>query len=265
MTTQCDTFSEGDMAGAYEIQELIGAGGHSEVYRCVGPKGERVAMKCLRETVRGSEKLQERFVGEARVLRELDNPHIVRFLDYGVTPEGVPWLAMELIEGVLLRDYLHDRGGRLDIDTAFLFARQIARAAHHAHGHDVIHRDLKPENVMVVSTSLVKVFDFGIARLRGWGNKTTLPGERCGMPLYMAPEQIDGEETGAWTDVFAIGVILYECLAGRHPFDNKDGVPPPQAPAPPPGAARSAAPPATSAPPAPASPPPASTFEKSWF
>src|SRR5690348_6033153 len=97
-----DVFCLGDMAGPHEIQELIGAGGHGEVYRAVAPGGEVVAMKVLRQSYRTSKLLQRRFFDEARILQAIDDVHVVRFLDFGITPQGVPWLAMEFLDGKLL-------------------------------------------------------------------------------------------------------------------------------------------------------------------
>lgn len=163
---------------------------------------------------------RERFAAEQRTLAQLHHPSIAQLFDAGALPDGTPWFVMEYVEGVTLTDYCRTHAtsleGRLEL------FRAVCDAVQHAHGHAVIHRDLKPSNILVTDSGTVKLLDFGIAKhLEEDGGTVdqTRTGLRMLTPAYAAPEQIRGDRVGIHTDVYSLGVILYELLAGRPPFD----------------------------------------------
>jgi serine/threonine protein kinase len=224
-------FRPGDRCGPYEIVRPLGEGGMGEVHLARGPGGERRALKVLSPTAQQNRELTKRFLGEIQVLSYLEHAHVVRFYETGsVERDGqtVLWLALEFLEGQTLREVQNQSRGTLDEDAIIRWGRQIAQGVHEAHKLNVIHRDLKPENVIVVGDGMAKVIDFGIAKFRDWGDtRSRTSGARIGTLLYMAPEQLDdalGIPIDARTDVYGLGVILYELAIGRHPY-VEPGVP----------------------------------------
>ncbi len=222
------TWQAGSRIGPYEIEELVGRGGMGAVYRAVRADGQfehHVALKLVDRAVPGGD-LLARFLSERRILARLQHPHIARLLDGGVTEAsdgrpGVPYLAMEFVEGQPLTDYCEVHG--LGLQSRLLLMRQVCSAVAYAHRNLVVHRDLKPGNVLVVEGDgepRVKLLDFGIAKLLD-DDETgpqTRTGERLLTPDYAAPEQLRGEVVTTSADVYALGVLLYELLAGRRPF-----------------------------------------------
>ena len=218
----------GDRIGRYEILAPLGAGGMGEVFYARDPQLDRaVAIKILTSS-RATGPQLERFQREARAVARITHPHICTIYDVGQF-DGVPFLVMELLEGETLAERLEH--GPVPIDRALISAGQIAEALDAAHRKGVIHRDLKPSNVMVTASG-VKLLDFGLAKLREGDDadrlerstkslELTQQGALLGTIPYMAPEQVEGRDADARTDVFALGVILYEMTAGRPPFEAR--------------------------------------------
>ena len=218
----------GTRIGPYEILASLGAGGMGEVYRARDPRLERaVAVKIL-TSARGATAAElERFQREARAIARLSHPHICTVHDVG-QQDGVAFLVMELLEGETLAERLER--GAVPLDRAHVIAVQIAEALDAAHGKGVIHRDLKPSNVMLTASG-VKLLDFGLAKLRDHeyedspnrptkSLQLTDQGTVLGTLPYMAPEQVEGREADARTDIFALGVVLYEMTTRCAPFQG---------------------------------------------
>jgi len=204
--------------GRYRILGELGRGAMGTVYRAVDPLIEReVAIKALRadlpEDVRGG--VRERFLREAKAAGRLGHPNIVIIYDVG-EQDDVAYIAMELLEGKSLQELL--REGRMPIDTIVDLAAQIAEGLEHAHRAAIVHRDVKPANVMVSPSGRAKLTDFGVAYVAS--STMTQTGTALGSPKYMSPEQVIGQPVDPRSDVFALGVVLYEMLVGRTPFEN---------------------------------------------
>jgi tetratricopeptide (TPR) repeat protein/tRNA A-37 threonylcarbamoyl transferase component Bud32 len=219
----------GTQLGPYVVVALIGEGGSSEVYRARqdAPIAREVAIKLLKPGM-DSRGLLARFAAERQTLARLDHPHIARVLDAGAIPSGRPWIAVELVLGQPITSFAErealDRAARLE-----LFA-QVCDAVAHAHRRGVIHRDLKPANLLVArvdGTAIPKVIDFGIAKLLQPSDEhgtLTTTGILLGTPAYASPEQLDEKgDVDTRTDVWALGVILYELLTGTRPSDGSEG------------------------------------------
>ncbi|MCC6216892.1 MAG: serine/threonine protein kinase [Polyangiaceae bacterium] len=221
----------------YEILEEIGHGGMARVYRARDRRlGREVAVKVIHRHLRESPEVAARFASEARAVAKLEHPSIVKVYDVSDADEADHWLVVELVRGTTLRKLLHSRG-RLPAEIAAAIGIELASALAHAHGAGVVHRDVKPENVLVElptgvriggeeraaspGGSRVKITDFGIAKLLD-AQGVTSTGQVLGSPAHMAPEQIEGGEVDARSDVFGLGVLLYECLVGKLPFDGKN-------------------------------------------
>jgi len=211
--------------GPYSIRSLLGSGGMGEVYRAVDVRlGRDVALKVLPESLVHGPDLIHRFEQEARSASSLTHPNIVTIYDVGRASAG-PFIAMELVEGRTLRKLL--AAGPLPLKTAVAIAAQIAEGLAAAHERGIVHRDLKPENVVVNDSGVAKILDFGLATVRQpFTGESTRPGEftKAGSVLgtvgYMAPEQARGERVDFRSDHFAFGVMLFELLTGRHPFEG---------------------------------------------
>ena len=210
----------GDRLGGWILDGEIGRGGMGVVHaahRDDGDTHQRAAIKRLRMRWDGSPQAQ-RFAHERRILARLSHPNIPRLLDHGVDAAGRPWFAQEFIDG---RDLLaHADENRLDLRARIELFRQVCAAVQHAHEHFVVHRDLKPSNILVDPDGHAKVQDFGVAkRLDAEDAESTRTGAGAGYtPQYAAPEQVTGEAITAATDVYALGVILYQLLSGRLPY-----------------------------------------------
>ena len=223
----------GRRLGPYEIVESIGSGGMGEVFRARDTRLERdVAIKVLPPGMEEDEERRQRFEREARTVSQLNHPHICTLHDVGLE-DGQHYLVMELLEGDSLADRLQK--GPLPLSQALRFGTQVAEALHAAHRQGITHRDLKPGNVMLTKSG-AKLLDFGLARaetdpsVSGAGDTTSLPtavrpltekGTIMGTFQYMAPEQLEGLPADARTDIFALGVLLYEMVTGRKAFEGK--------------------------------------------
>ncbi len=206
--------------GPYRILGLLGEGGMGTVYLAERTDlGSRVAIKFLRD-VWPSPARRERFATEQRILARLNHPSIAQLHDAGMLPDGTPWFVMEYVDGVPLTEYC--RAHATTIEGRLELMRLVCEGVRHAHQHAVIHRDLKPSNILVTADGPVKLLDFGIAKhleaAEGERNRTRT-GLRPMTLAYAAPEQIRGDEVGTYSDVYSLGVLLYELLTGRPAFD----------------------------------------------
>jgi serine/threonine-protein kinase len=210
------------LGGRYRILDRIGAGGMGQVYRAAHTRIACIfAVKVLYGELIYESEMRGRFVREAELASALQSRHIVRVVDFNDSDTAVPYIAMEFLDGPTLHD-LVTREGALPPARAVPIARHIALGLLHAHERGVVHRDLKSENVLVVreddDADVAKILDFGVARLRD-GERMTRAGVVMGTPHYMAPEQFAGAEIDARADLYSLGVLLFETLAGRVPFD----------------------------------------------
>jgi serine/threonine protein kinase len=214
--------SVGDLVDdRYEVVEVLSRGAAAVVYRVQHRVLRRnFALKTLRIERRGDAEWAERLLREARALGALEHPNIVSVVDLGWLVSGEPYFVMEYAEGVGLDRWLVEQGP-LDPELVAEVATAICDALEAAHGVGIVHRDLKPDNVWVLRRAgncRVKVLDFGLARTEGQG-RLTRPSTTHGTPEYMSPEQATGQELDARTDVYSLGVTLYELLCGRRPFE----------------------------------------------
>ncbi|MEM1180948.1 MAG: serine/threonine-protein kinase, partial [Acidobacteriota bacterium] len=209
----------GRRLGRYRLERRIGSGGMASVYlaaRADGLFDQQVALKIVRPD-RPSEAVLQRFHHERRILASLEHPHIARLFDGGTTEEGLPYLVMEFVEGEPIT--VHGQARRLDVDARLELFVTVCAAVQAAHQALVVHRDLKPSNILVTPDGDVKLLDFGIAKvLVSDDEDLTSPGERPMTPAYASPEQIVGEPVTAASDVFALGVLLFEMLSDQAPF-----------------------------------------------
>lgn len=207
--------------GRFHLDELLKDGPMGTVYLATQTSIDRqVILKILHKHQLSDDVNLQRFLQEAKIISNLTHPNIVSLLDFGQTDEML-FLAMEYLQGITLQEILKDQ--RLEIDLALEVIYQICGALSETHQHNIIHRDLKPENIMLVPMAdgsvQVKVLDFGLARALGTGKRATAAGIICGTPAYMAPEQAEEGDVEPRTDLYALGVILYEMLCGYVPFD----------------------------------------------
>ena len=209
--------------GRYLIGNLIGVGGMANVYRGKDTKtGNAVAVKILKEEFLDNEELVRRFKNESKAISILDHPNIVKVYDVSVT-DKLQYIVMEYVDGITLKEYLKQRGGPLTWKEAVHFATQVLSALHHAHSKGIIHRDVKPQNIMLLADGSIKMMDFGIARLSR-AQSQTVSDKAIGSVHYISPEQAKGDRTDARTDIYSVGIMLYEMLSGKLPFDGDGAV-----------------------------------------
>ena len=205
----------------YEILEVIGTGGMAVVYKARCHRLNRlVAIKILKDDNLEDEDFRRRFHAESQAVAMLSHPNIVNVYDVS-TSVMADYIVMELIEGITLKQYMAKKG-MLNWKETLHFAMQIAKALEHAHSKGIVHRDIKPHNVMVLKNGSVKVMDFGIARLISHGN--TLTKEALGSVHYISPEQARGGRIDDRSDIYSLGVVMYEMMAGRPPYDGESPV-----------------------------------------
>jgi type II secretory ATPase GspE/PulE/Tfp pilus assembly ATPase PilB-like protein/tRNA A-37 threonylcarbamoyl transferase component Bud32 len=203
------------------IEDVIGQGGMGRVYRAVHEGlGKSVAVKVLNAALVANDTFVERFLREARAAAQLDHPNVVRVLNAG-EEHGRHFIVMEMVEGENLRTRLR-REGRLERSEALRIATAVGHALAAAHELGLVHRDIKPDNIMISEDGDVKVADFGLARQVAGGVDITGDGMACGTPPYMSPEQIAGHAVDGRSDLYSLGIVFYECLAGRRPFTAHD-------------------------------------------
>ena len=207
--------------GRYEILEAIGFGGMAVVYKARCHRLNRlVAIKILKDELSKDEEFRNRFHGESQAVAMLSHPNIMSVYDVS-THDEADYIVMELIDGITLKQYM-EKKGTLNWKETLHFAMQIAKALEHAHGRGIVHRDIKPHNVMVLKNGSVKVTDFGIARLMSQSN--TLTREALGSVHYISPEQAKGGRVDNRSDIYSLGVVMYEMMTGRAPFDGDSPV-----------------------------------------
>ena len=205
----------------YEILEVIGTGGMAVVYKARCHRLNRmVAVKILKDDNLGDEDFRRRFHAESQAVAMLSHPNIVSVYDVS-TSIMADYIVMELIEGISLKEYMETRG-TLNWKETLHFGIQIAKALEHAHSRGIVHRDIKPHNIMVLKNGSVKVTDFGIARMMSKGN--TLTKEALGSVHYISPEQAKGGRVDTRSDIYSLGVVMYEMMTGRPPYDGDSPV-----------------------------------------
>ena len=205
----------------YEILELIGSGGMANVYKARCHRLNRlVAIKILKSDLADNADFRRRFHDESQAVAQLSHANIVSVYDVSTNPDR-EYIVMELIDGITLKQYM-ERRGRMDWRESLHFITQIMRGLSHAHSRGIIHRDIKPQNIMVLRDGSVKVADFGIACLANAGQ--TLTQEALGSVHYISPEQARGDRIDARSDIYSAGVVLYEMLTGRLPFEGDSAV-----------------------------------------
>ncbi len=205
----------------YEILDIIGKGGMAIVYKAFDHRlGRNVAVKVLKDDYALDEEFRRRFQNESQAVAMLSHPNIVSVYDMGRSGE-TEYIVMELVEGINLKQYMTSKGV-LTWKEALHFASQICKALSHAHSKGIVHRDIKPHNIMVEKNGSVKVADFGIARLQDSQNTATQ--ETLGSVHYISPEQAKGEPVDSRSDIYSLGIILYEMLTGKLPFTGENAV-----------------------------------------
>lgn len=208
--------------GRYEIQEIIGVGGMAVVYKAHDNVEDRtVAIKILKDEFVGNSDFIRRFKNESKAIAMLSHPNIVKVYDMSFG-DLIQYIVMEFIDGITLKEYIEHRGS-LRWSDAIYFTMQILRALQHAHDKGIVHRDVKPQNIMVLSDGTIKVADFGIARFAR-GDQRTVTDMAIGSVHYISPEQARGEKTDEKADIYSVGVMLYEMLTGKLPFDADSAV-----------------------------------------
>ena len=227
-----DTASDADpllgktLAGGYRIVEFIAEGSMGRVYRAEQANlGRAVAVKIMNAALLALPAMVDRFRTEAKAASILNHPNCMRVYDFGETPDKRPYIVMELLHGQDLELILQGQP-LLPMERVLDVTLQMLRALEEAHGQGVVHRDLKPANVFLMAQrgggDLVKVVDFGLAKLRSAISGSTMTGIICGTPAYMAPEQATGSETDGRTDLYSVGVMLFEMITGKLPFSSDD-------------------------------------------
>lgn len=208
--------------GRYEIHELIGVGGMANVYRCNDTVDDReVAIKILKDEYLNNEEFIRRFKNESKAIAMLSHPNIVKVYDVSFG-DMIQYIVMEYIDGITLKEYI-DLQGVIEWKDALHLTTQILKALQHAHECGIVHRDIKPQNIMLLQDGTIKVTDFGIARFSDKSTRT-MTEQAIGSVHYIAPEQAKGEVTDGKTDIYSVGVMFYEMLTGKLPFDGDSAV-----------------------------------------
>ncbi|MCI7265223.1 MAG: protein kinase, partial [Eubacterium coprostanoligenes] len=208
--------------GRYEIQEIIGVGGMSVVYKAYDNVDDRiVAVKILKEEFLNNDDFKRRFKNESKAIALLSHENIVKVYDVNFG-EKLQYIVMEYIDGITLKEFINKQGS-ITWNDALFFMTQILRAVQHAHDKGIVHRDIKPQNIILLPNGNLKVTDFGIARFSRSDTKT-LTEQAIGSVHYISPEQAKGEYTDEKADIYSIGVVLYEMLSGKVPFEADSAV-----------------------------------------
>lgn len=206
----------------YEITELLGEGGMAFVYKALDKELQRyVAIKTLKPSYVGQESFVERFKREAQVASNINNPNIVQIFDWGI--EDVPYFVMEYVEGNSLTQILAKKK-QLSISDVIYIGSRVANGLHAAHSNGLVHRDIKPGNILITSEGRVKVTDFGIVAIQNESSDITKTGSVLGTATYISPEQAKGEPVSRQSDLYSLGIVLYELLLGKPPFEGESPV-----------------------------------------
>ncbi|NLA77203.1 MAG: serine/threonine protein kinase, partial [Clostridiales bacterium] len=208
--------------GRYEIKDIIGVGGMAVVYKAYDNIDDRiVAVKVLKEEFLANEEFRRRFKNESKAIAVLSHPNIVKVYDVSFG-DKLQYIVMEYIEGITLKEYIEQQK-IINWKEAVHFVVQILRALQHAHDKGIVHRDIKPQNIMLLQNGNIKVTDFGIARFSR-GETRTMTENAIGSVHYISPEQARGEITDDKADIYSVGVVLYEMITGRLPFESDSAV-----------------------------------------
>lgn len=208
--------------GRYEITELIGVGGMADVYKATDILEDRtVAVKILKNEFADNEEFVRRFRNESKAIAVLSHPNIVKIYDVGFT-DKIQFIVMEYIDGITLKEFMEQQGV-IKWKDCIHFIIQILRALQHAHDRGIVHRDIKPQNIMLFPDGTIKVMDFGIARFAREEGKT-ISDKAIGSVHYISPEQASGDVTDEKSDIYSVGVMMYEMLTGEKPFDGENPV-----------------------------------------
>ena len=217
-----DKFIGKRLDGRYEIRDIIGIGGMAVVYKAYDNIEDRiVAIKILKEEFSTNDEFLRRFKNESKAIAVLSHPNIVKVFDVSFG-EIFQYIVMEYIDGITLKTFIENQGS-LHWNEAINFTTQILRGLQHAHDKGIVHRDIKPQNIMVLPDGIIKVTDFGIARFARNEHKT-ITDKVIGSVHYISPEQAKGEPTDEKTDMYSVGVMLYEMLTGKLPFEADSAV-----------------------------------------
>lgn len=211
------------LGNRYEVTDKLGEGGMAVVYKAFDPMENRVvAIKILKDEYLENEEFSRRFKNESKAIAILSHPNIVKVYDVFFS-DKLMYIVMEYIEGITLKDYIKQQK-IVDWKEAVHFTTQILRALQHAHDKGIVHRDIKPQNIMVLQNGNIKVADFGIARFARSETRTITENSAIGSVHYISPEQASGELTDAQADIYSVGIVLYEMITGRLPFDSASTV-----------------------------------------
>lgn len=219
MENNMDRYLGQTLDNRYEIQEIIGSGGMAVVYmaRC-NRLNRLVAVKILKDEFAKDDEFREHFKAESQAVAMLSHPNIVAVYDFSKESD-TQYIVMELLQGITLKQYMQKKDGALSWKEALHFSTQVAMALSHAHSKGIVHRDIKPQNIMVVKDGSIKVADFGIAHLQ---NETCADSrETIGSVHYISPEQIHGDPVDARSDIYSLGIVMYEMLTGRLPYEGE--------------------------------------------
>ncbi len=217
-----DKFLGKRLDGRYEIQEIVGVGGMAVVYKAYDNiENKIVAIKILKEEYTGNDEFLRRFINESKAIAVLSHPNVVKVYDVSFG-DLIQYIVMEYIDGITLKEYI-EQSGPLSWNEAVHFTLQILRGLQHAHDKGVVHRDIKPQNIMVLPDGIIKVADFGIARFAR-SEQVTITDKAIGSVHYISPEQAKGEKTDEKADIYSVGVMLYEMLTGKLPFQAESAV-----------------------------------------
>ena len=211
----------GTRFGAYEIESLIGVGGMGKVYKAAAGDGTSVALKIVKRDLARDETFRRRFRREARIAQTVRNPHVVPVRDTG-EHEGLPYLTAQFIEGTTLDQKL-EQEGRLDLATTVRICSQVADGLQALWKAGMVHRDVKPANILLDLRGNAYITDFGLAKDSA-GTMLTRPGQPLGSMDYMPPEQIRGEPVTGAADIYSLGCVVFECVSGRPPFADREGM-----------------------------------------
>ncbi len=211
----------GTRFGVFMIDSLVGVGGMGKVYRATAADGTPVALKLVKDDLARDETFRRRFRREARIAQTVRNPHVVSVRETG-EEEGIPYLAAEFIEGTALDEKLESEG-RLDLATTVTICTHVAEGLQALWEAGIVHRDVKPANILLDRAGQAYITDFGLAKDSA-GTVLTRPGQPLGSMDYMPPEQIRGEPVTGAADIYSLGCVVFECVHGRPPFADREGM-----------------------------------------
>jgi serine/threonine-protein kinase len=213
--------AEGSTVGGYRIESLVAEGGMGRVYRAIGPEGEQVALKLVKPDLAGDQVFRRRFHREASVAQRVTHPRVVSVLAAG-EQDGIPYLAQTFINGGSLADKI-EKEGTLELATMVKLCLRVAGGLDALHASGIVHRDVKPGNILLDEEGVAYITDFGLVKEHD-ASLLTKPGQALGSIDYMAPEQIRAEAVSAASDVYALGCVMCECLSGKPPFADRQGM-----------------------------------------